>query len=126
MSRHEETRGQWQSLVARFERSGASLAAFATAAGISLPMFRYWLYKLRRAAAAASSMGRSTSASPATSKGSAKSAEVRLLPVRVRPDWASGQGSVEVDVASLRLRVSGHADPTYVASLVGALREIRC
>jgi hypothetical protein len=124
MSRHEEKRRQWQSLVARFERSGKSQAAFTAAAGIGLPMFRYWLYKLR--AAAASSDAPPNPAPPPAPKGSARSAEVRLLPVQVRHGWAPAEGSIEVDVASLRLRVAGHADPAYVASLVGALREIRC
>jgi hypothetical protein len=123
MSRHEQKRRQWQSLVARFERSGTSQAAFATAAGVGLPVFRYWLYKLR---AAASSAGRPTLVVPTASEESVRHAEVRLLPVQVRREWASEEGSVEVDVASLRLRVSGRTDPRYVACLVGALREIRC
>ena len=115
MTRHEQKRREWQALVARFEGSGTSQAAFAAAAGVRLPMFRYWLYKLRGAAAA----GRAARDEP-------KSAEVRLLPVEVRRTSVGGDASVEIDVASLRMRILGRADPAYVTSLVVALRGSGC
>jgi hypothetical protein len=124
MSRHEQKRRQWQSLVARFERSGTSQAAFAAEAGVGLPSFRYWLYKLRAAVALSAPAPRATPGQ--ASRGSARSAEVRLVPVQLRGGLEPEEGSVEVDVATLRLCVRGRADPRYVALLVGALRGLRC
>jgi len=99
-----------------------SQAAFAAKAGVALPSFRYWLYKLR--AAVATSASRATA--PQASRGRAGGDEVRLVPVQVRGALEPQEPAVEVDVATLRLCVRGRADPRYVALLVGALREIRC
>lgn len=124
MSRREQKHRQWQALVAGFERSGTSQAAFAAEAGVGLSSFRYWLYKLRAAVATSAPAARATPTRAA--RGSARSAEVRLLPVQVRGGLEQEEGAVEVDVATLRLCVRGRADPRYVALLVGALRELRC
>jgi hypothetical protein len=120
MSKHEH--GWWRSLVAKFERAGMSQAAFAAASGVSLPAFRHRLYKFR-----AADQGASAALVP---EGRNEQTGLRLLPVEVRqaangsPD---GQvGAIEVDVATLRMRIVGGADPAYVAALVGALREPRC
>ena len=93
--------------MAKFETAGLSQARFASQVRVGLPAFRYWLYKVRR------------------EEGStAVSAVPRLLPVEVLPAPAvtGSEPSIEVDVATLRLRLVGAADPGYVASLVGALR----
>jgi len=116
MSRSEQARGQWQALVARFERSGVRQAAFAAEAGVGLAAFRYWLYKLR-----ADAKGRASEREP-RQVAPAKDAEVRLVPVKVRPAPTEA-ASIEVDIVALRLRVTGGVDPGYVASLVAALRE---
>lgn len=119
MSKHEQRRRQWQALVARFERSGRSQAVFAAEAGVGLPAFRYWLYKVRAASDASALPSRSQAAEPRESR-------LRLLPVEIQRAPSEGQ-AIEVDVVSLRLQVTGSADPRYVASLVVALREIsRC
>jgi hypothetical protein len=117
MSKREQIRRQWQPLVARFERSGKSQAIFAAEAGVGLPAFRYWLYKLRRA------IGNSRTTAPIdrAAVGAGRDTAVRLLPVEVRGGLAQ-MTAVEVDVATLRLRVPGGTDPAYVAALVGALR----
>ena len=118
MRRNAEKSRQWQSLVARFEQAGTSQAEFAAAAGVALHTFRYWLYKIR----AAGTDGRAAPPPTPALKGGG---EVRLLPVEFgrRPGVES---VVEIDVAPLRLRISGGTDPRYLASLVGALREARC
>ena len=122
MSRHEQKCRQWQSLVASFEGSGASQAAFAAAAGVGLASFRYWLYKLRAAPTAGAPRPPRASAP----RGGGGSAEVRLVPVQVR-GGVEEEGAVEIDVVTLGLRVrGGRVEPRYVASLVGALRELRC
>jgi hypothetical protein len=122
MSRHEQKCRQWQALVASFERSGASQAAFAAGAGVGLASFRYWLYKLRGAPTAGTPRPPGASAP----RGGGRSAEVRLVPVQVR-GGVEEEGAVEIDVVTLRLRVrGGRVEPRYVASLVGALRELRC
>ena len=120
MSRNEEKGRQWQSLVARFEQAGASQAEFAAAAGVSLPAFRYWLYKIRAGA------GARAAAAPVRSREGSDGGEVRLLPVELRRGPRVEAAAVEIDVATLRLRISSGTDPKYVASLVGALREVEC
>ena len=76
-------------------------------------------YKTR----AAEGDGRAASTPPRSASGVG---EVRLLPVEVRGGSGVEAAVVEIDVATLRLRVSGGTDPGYVASLVGALRKARC
>jgi hypothetical protein len=120
MSRNEEKSRQWQSLVAKFEQAGASQAEFVAAAGVSLPAFRYWLYKIRAAT------GGRAAAAPARSRIASDGGEVRLLPVELRRGPRVEAAVVEIDVATLRLRISAGTDPRYVASLVGALREVEC
>jgi hypothetical protein len=119
MRRNDQKSRQWQSLVARFEQAGVSQAEFAATAGVALPRFRYWLYKTR--AAEADGRGAST---PGRSAGDV--GEVRLLPVELRRRPGVEAAVVEIDVATLQLRVSGGTDPEYVASLVNALREVQC
>lgn len=100
--------------MAAFEKSGKSQARFTSDAGIPLPAFRHWLYKLRAEAGAR----------PVTTAG-ASTRDLRLVPVEIRDPVATG--AIEVDVASLRVRVTGNASPAYLASLVGALRGLgRC
>ena len=119
MRGNDQKSRQWQTLVARFEQASVSQAEFAATAGVALPRFRYWLYKTR----AAEGDGRAASTPPRSASGVG---EVRLLPVEVRGGSGVEAAVVEIDVATLRLRVSGGTDPGYVASLVGALREARC
>ena len=97
--------------MARYEDSGESRAAFAAQAGVGLPIFQYWLYKLRRERDAKAVR------QPAAP-------EVRLVPVTVRARPAA-PGRLELRVAGARLRVPVGADPTYVAQLAVALRETR-
>jgi hypothetical protein len=119
MKRSDEKSRQWRSLVARFEEAGASQAEFAAAAGVALPTFRYWLYKIRATAA-------DERVAPAALREASDASEVRLLPVELRCRPGVEAAMVEIDVTTLRLRVSSSTDPGYVASLVGALRKARC
>ena len=41
------SRAFWIELVARWQRSGESYRAFATAQGVSVHTLQYWVYKLR-------------------------------------------------------------------------------
>lgn len=120
MSKHEQRQGQWQALVARYEKSGMSQPMFAAQVGVGVHALRYWLYKLR---AAAGGRAATRSRSPVAR---AALGDLRLLPVELQQAPADSP-AVEIDIASLRLRVTSGADPRYVASLVGALRETaRC
>lgn len=104
--RRDRSTKRWRALVAKFETAGLSQAKFASQARVGLPAFRYWLYKVRREEA--------STAAPSVP---------RLLPVELlAPAVTLSEPSIEVDVATLRLRLVGAADPEYVASLVGALR----
>lgn len=122
MRRSEQKSRQWQSLVARFELGGASQAEFAAAAGVALPRFRYWLYKVRAGAGGRAAV----KATPVAAQMASDGGQVRLLPVELRRDPGVEAAVVEIDIATLRLRISGGTDPRYVASLVGALREVEC
>ena len=116
MEQQEEKRGQWAPVVARFEQAGKSQQAFTAEAGVSLPGFRYWLYKIRRE-------GRPVLAKKAVRRrkatGSAKA--VRLVPVEVRHATAS-MGQVEVRIAGVRIRVPVGTDPGYLARVALALQ----
>lgn len=111
MKQREARRRFWSALVARYEGSGRSRREFAAEAGVGLPIFQYWLYKLRR---------------ERDTRGVRKPAvtEVRLVPVTVRARPVA-PARLELRVAGLRLRVPVGADPVYVASLATALRETR-
>jgi hypothetical protein len=120
MSKHEQRHRQWQALVDQYEKSGTSQPRFAAEVGVGVHALRYWLYKLRAAA------GRQAATQSRPPVARAGRGELRLLPVEFRHAPADG-AAVEIDVVSLRLRVTGNADARYVASLVGALRETgRC
>jgi len=111
MKQREEKRRYWSALVAQFEGSGKSRKEFAAEAGIGLPIFQYWLYKLRRER-------------DARVVRKAAVPEVRLVPVTVRAR-AAAPVRLELRMAGLRIRVPVGADPGYVARLATALREAR-
>lgn len=112
MRQREERRRFWSDLVARFEGSGKSRKAFAAEAGVGLPIFQYWLYKLRSQAQAG-----------AIRKTAPK--EVRLVPVAFQARVVPAQ--IEVRIAGVRMRVPVGVDPAYVAQVAFALRETaRC
>lgn len=110
MKQREARRRFWSALVARYEGSGRSRREFATEAGVGLPIFQYWLYKLRRE--------RDTKAVRKT-----PAPEVRLVPITVRARPVAT--ALDLRVAGVRLRVPVGADPAYVASLAVALRGTR-
>jgi hypothetical protein len=111
MKQREARRRFWSALVARFEGSGRSRREFAADAGVGLPIFQYWLYKLRRERDARAVRKTTTP-------------EVRLVPITVT---ARPVAPVRLDlrVAGVRLHVPVGADPAYVARLADALRETR-
>ena len=111
MKKREEKRRFWSALVARFEGSGRSRKEFAAEAGVGLPIFQYWLYKLR-----------SERDGRAFRKVTAP--EVRLVPVTVRARPVV-PARLELHVAGVRVRVPVGSDPGYVARLATALREAR-
>jgi hypothetical protein len=111
MKRREEKRRFWSDLMARFEVSGKSRRQFAAEAGVGLPIFQYWLYKLQRERPKAVTVRR-----PPLK-------EVRLVPVTVRPGLVAVP--IEVCVAGFRVRVPVGVDPEYVARLALALRETK-
>jgi hypothetical protein len=111
MKHREERRRFWSGLMARFEGSGRSRKEFAAEAGVGLAIFQYWLYKLRRER-------------QRVSGGKARIAEVRLVPVTIKPRPTAAV-RLELRVAGVRLRVPVGADPGYVARLVAALAEAR-
>ncbi len=117
MEQQEEKRGQWAPLVAQFEQAGKSQQAFTAEAGVSLPGFRYWLYKIRRE-------GQPVSAQKTVRRRKARRSPktVRLVPVEVRHATASS-GQVEVRVAGVRIRVPVGTDPGYLAQVALALQR---
>jgi hypothetical protein len=113
MSQREQTRRYWQSVVARYERAGMRQADFARQAAVGLSALQYWIYKLRRERTALMT--------------TTEVERPRLLPVVVGgPQADRADPLVEVDVGSVRLRLSGTPDVRYVAALVGALQARAC
>lgn len=111
MKQREAKRRFWSALVARYEGSGRSRREFAADAGVGLPIFQYWLYKLRRE-------------HDTRVVRKAPDREVRLVPVTVQARPAV-PARIEIRVADVRLRVPVGADPAYVARLAVALRGAR-
>lgn len=111
MRKRDERRKFWTALIGRFERSGRSRKEFAAEASVGLPIFQYWLYKLRRERDA-------TDVRPSP-------AEVRLVPVTVRPPVSAPAARIELRTAGVRLMVPVGVDPRYVADLATALRQAR-
>ena len=84
---------EWQQRLARFHRSGTSIAQFCYDEGVSTPSFYVWRRKLRRrpAAASASGAGRLTAGSAVA--GQSVQGQPRqgiFVPVRVLGDVNSG------------------------------------
>lgn len=111
MRKRDERRKFWTALIGRFERSGRSRKEFAAEAGVGLPIFQYWLYKLRRECGA-------TDVQP-------RPAEVRLVPVTLRPPVRDRVARIEVRMADVRLMVPVGVDPRYVTDLATAFRQAR-
>lgn len=98
---------KWSSIIAAFEKSGASHAAFCAQRGLNIGTFRQWLYRIR-----------ATSSAPST--------EIALLPVEVTPPaQPSAGGEIIIAVADIEVRVAVGLDIAYVAHLVAELRA-RC
>jgi hypothetical protein len=103
---------EWSKIIQSFERSGESHEEFCSRQGLNLGSFRGWLYRLRKAAAAAP--------------------EVALLPVTLTgvtswprlPVGAPG-GEIVVMVSDVQVRLLPGTDTGYVAALVMELRA-RC
>lgn len=117
MKQQEEKRGQWAALVARFEEAGKSQEAFTAEAGVSLPGFRYWLYKIRREGQPVL-----TQEPVRRRRASRQPKAVRLIPVEVRHPTATS-GHVEVRIAGVRIRVPVGTDPGYLVQVALALRR---
>ena len=80
---------EWQERLARFDRSGTSIAQFCRDEGVSPPSFYIWRRKLRRrpAAAGSSGTGRLTAKSAVAGQGvQGQPRQGSFVPVRVLGD----------------------------------------
>ena len=89
-------------MAALAERSELTHGEVAARHGVSVSALRSWIYRLRR------ERGRV--------------GEPRLLPVRIVGSSPAVREALEVVVGEILLRVPSGTDPTYVASLLTALR----
>jgi transposase-like protein len=80
---------EWQKRLARFHRSGTSIAQFCHDEGVSTPSFYVWRRKLRRRPAAASSSGAGRLTAGSAAAGQSVQGQPRqgsFVPVRVLSD----------------------------------------
>lgn len=107
------SRDEWTKIIAEFERSGESHAAFCARRGLPLASFRSWLYRLRWARRGGTVARSATKA-------------VKLLPVRVRAlSSVADDGVVDLMVRGVAIRVQVGTEVGYVADLVAAIAA-RC
>ena len=93
----------WKRVVSVAERSELTHSEVAARHGVSVAALRSWLYRLRR------------------EREQERSDGPRLLPVRVTAPPALRE-AFEVVVGDVVVRVPAGANPSYIASLVAALR----
>ena len=112
----------WPNLIAQWRLSGLTQAAFCARRGISLPTFRYHLYKPRR---------RSGSPHPLATTDAADNTPL-FLPVVCSPASQPGlapssASPIEVILGDgLRIAVAPGFDPQTLRRVVDALRLLPC
>jgi len=113
----------WAALIADFQRSGLTHAAFCRSRRVSIHAFRYWLYRLRTHAAAP------PATSPPQPTCTTHTAETRFLPVHIRPEperTTPIHDSATLDLvlgAHRRIRVPVGFDPTTLGQLLDLLER---
>ena|SRR5579872_1746176 len=112
----------WPNLIAQWRLSGLTQAAFCTRRGLSLPSFRYHLYKPSR-----------RSGSPGPPPVTASNGTPLFLPVVCSPAPQPGRlvdrstAPIEVILADgLRIAVTPGFDPQTLRRVVDALRRPPC
>jgi hypothetical protein len=111
----------WPNLIAQWRLSGLTQAAFCARRGISLPTFRYHLYKPRR-----------RSGSPHPLATTAADTTPLFLPVVCSPASQPGlapsaASTIEVILGDgLRIAVAPGFDPQTLRRIVDALRQPPC
>jgi hypothetical protein len=105
-------RAFWEHLVAQYEASGRSQAAFARGRGVKVCSLQYWIYKLRRAA---------------------REHPVRLVPVEIRspiedqsPSEQAPRSSSPFELVTpggVVLRFPVGAEIGYLSALVSELKR---
>jgi hypothetical protein len=106
-------RAEWESLIAEWDASRESAARFGAQRGIKPRTLAWWRWNLHRAKSASAN----------------GEAPIRLLPVDVTESTATADvanpASIEIALGDIALRIAVGTEPTYVASLIAALRA-RC
>ena len=111
----------WPNLIAQWRLGGLTQAEFCTRRGLSLPTFRYHLYKPRRG-----------SGSPGLPPETATNGTPLFLPVvcsppsQPRPVPPAGSPIEVVLGDGLRVAVAPGFDPQTLRRVVDALRRPRC
>jgi transposase-like protein len=113
LGRVRTPRSRREELLAEYERSGLSQAAFARRAGVRYPTFAHWVQERRRA-----SWGE---AAPLTSVATPRFVELRLPSAPTAPSAAAAEPELSVTLPN-GVVVRG-AHPAALAALVRALRE---
>jgi transposase-like protein len=104
-----------EELLAEYERSGLSQAAFARRAGVRYPTFAHWVQERRRAGGA--------TADAATATPPPRFVELRLPSAQAAPSTPGAAPVSELSVTLPDGVVLRGAEPSALAALVRALRE---
>jgi transposase-like protein len=107
-----------EELLAEYERSGLSQAAFARRAGASYPTFAHWVQQRRRASGGYAETAPLTPAVPAP-----RFVELRLPGTPTMPTTPSAAPAAELSVTLPDGVVLRGAEPSALAALARALRE---
>jgi transposase-like protein len=105
-----DSRPHWTQIIARFERSGMTQAAFAEKHDLKLSTFRSWLYRLRN-----ESQGSASQLAPRFIEVTpSSSSEAVATPLRIRIG-----AQVQIEFAQL-------PSPAYLAAMLSALEGGTC
>jgi transposase-like protein len=115
LGRVRTPRSRRQELLAEYDRSGLSQAAFARRAGVRYPTFAHWVQERRRTDGAAEA--EAPAVSPST-----RFMELRLPGTPSMPP--SSRSAAELSVTLPDGVVLRGAEPSALAALVRALRKI--
>jgi transposase-like protein len=110
LGRVRTPRSRREELLAEYERSGLSQAAFARRAGVRYPTFAHWVQERR-------SVGEATAAAPASSP------SPRFVELRLRTTRPPSATATELSVTLPDGVVLRGTEPSALAVLVRALRE---
>ena len=106
--RGRRSRGQWQLLIGRWERSGQGQQRFCEREGVAVSTFQYWRRRLREEASRSSSAGEET-------------ASLVAVEVRAQPSLSERSGLRLVTPSGIGIEVEHGFDAATLRAVLAVL-----